>query len=164
MENKKETLLTHVFDPEHFEHSSSEHIHSHLADSEHSHMHEHTHTHDDGTVHCHEHDHEHEHGHGHEHDHEHGHGHGHHHDPAEKKKQINRLSRIIGHLESVKRMIERDEDCSEVLVQISACKSSLNSLGKIIINEHMTHCITHAIETGDKEAVEEFQNAISKYI
>lgn len=95
---------------------------------------------------------------------EHAHSHSHHHSPEEKKRQLNRLSRIIGHLQYIKRMIENDEDCADVLIQISASRSALNGLGKEIINEHITHCITHAIEDGDASAVEEFQRAIEKFI
>lgn len=91
------------------------------------------------------------------------HTHEHLHDPQEKKRQLNRLSRIIGHLNYVKRMIENDEDCSDVLMQIAATKSALNGLGKQIINEHLTHCILHAIEEGDTEAIDEFQKVIQKY-
>ena len=90
--------------------------------------------------------------------------HGHFHDPEEKKRQLNRMARIIGHLEHVKRLMEADEDCAEVLMQLSAVKSALNGLGKEIIKEHLAHCIVHAIEDGDMKAVEEFQNAIQKYI
>jgi DNA-binding FrmR family transcriptional regulator len=86
------------------------------------------------------------------------------HDPKEKKRQINRLSRVIGHLEYVKKMLENDEDCSEVLMQLAASRSALNGLGKEIINEHMAHCITHAIEEGDMESVEEFKEAIKRYL
>ena len=86
------------------------------------------------------------------------------HDPAVKKKQLNRLSRVIGHLEHVKSMIERDEDCSDVLMQMAAAKSALNGLGKSIINEHLAHCIVHAIEDGDIAQIEEFQKSIEKYI
>jgi len=88
----------------------------------------------------------------------------HHHDPQDKKRQLNRLSRVIGHLQYVKRMIENDEDCADVLTQISAAKSALNGLGKEIINEHIAHCITHAVEDGDTGAIEEFQKAIQKYL
>ena len=61
---------------------------------------EHTHTHiaPDGTVY--------EHTHTHEHDHEHGHAHGHAHTHANTKAVLNRLSRAIGHLESIRRMVE----------------------------------------------------------
>lgn len=90
--------------------------------------------------------------------------HGHYHSPQEKKKQLNRLSKAIGHLNHVKAMIENDEDCAEVLVQLSAVNSALKNLGKEIINEHMTHCITHAIENGDTKEVEEFQKAVKKFI
>ena len=103
--------------------------------------------------------------HEHEHDHEHDHAHhlAHHHSPEEKKRQLNRLSRVIGHLQHVKRMIEDDEACADVLVQLSATRSALTGLGKEIINEHITHCIAHAIEDGDMEAIEEFQKAIEKF-
>jgi DNA-binding FrmR family transcriptional regulator len=92
------------------------------------------------------------------------HPHTHVHDPKEKKRQINRIARIIGHLEYVKRMIENDNDCSEVLMQIAASRSALNGLGKEIINEHMSHCIAHALEEGDMKSVEEFQEAIKRYL
>jgi len=90
--------------------------------------------------------------------------HSHVHDPDEKRRQINRLSRIIGHLEHIKKMIESDEDCSAVLMQIAATKSALNGLGKTIINEHISHCITHAVEDGDEEVIEEFKKAIQKLL
>lgn len=90
--------------------------------------------------------------------------HGHYHSPEEKKKQLNRIARAIGHLQHVKLMIENDEDCADVLIQLSAVNAALRGLGKNIINEHMTHCIAHAIEDGDTKAVEEFQKAVQKFI
>ncbi len=90
--------------------------------------------------------------------------HAHFHSPEEKKRQLNRISRIIGHLQHVKSMIEDDQDCAQVLIQISAVRSALNGLGKSIISEHITHCILHALEEGDMEAIEEFRKAIDRYI
>lgn len=90
--------------------------------------------------------------------------HGHTHDPGEKKRQLSRLARIIGHLGYVKRMIEDDEDCSAVLMQIAASRSALNGLGKQIIVEHISHCIAHAVEDGDTAAIEKFQDAIERYL
>ncbi len=90
--------------------------------------------------------------------------HGHYHDPKEKKKQINRLARLIGHLEHVKRMMENDEDCAAVLTQLSAVQSALSGLGKEIIIDHISHCVTHAVENGDMQALEEFEQAIRKYL
>ena len=89
---------------------------------------------------------------------------GHYHDPEEKKRQINRLAKAIGHLQHVRSMIENDADCADVLIQLSAVNAALKSLGKEIINEHMTHCIAHAIAEGDMEMVEEFQKAVQKFI
>ena len=90
--------------------------------------------------------------------------HAHHHSPEEKKRQLNRLSRAIGHLNHVKKMIEADEDCADVLIQLSAVRSAITGLGREIINDHIEHCITHAIEDGDMEAVSEFRRAIEKFI
>ncbi len=92
------------------------------------------------------------------------HTHTHHHSQEEKKKQLNRLAKATGHLQHVKTMIENDEDCADVLIQLSAVESALHNLGKEIINEHLTHCIVHAIEEGDTEEVEEFQEAIRKLL
>ena len=77
---------------------------------------------------------------------------------------MNRISRMVGHLEHVKKMIDADEDCAQVLIQLSAIRSALNGLGKEIIREHLDHCITHAIEDGDMEAVEDFEKALQQYL
>ena len=90
--------------------------------------------------------------------------HNHYHDPEEKKRQLNRLAKAIGHLKHVQTMMENDEDCADVLTQLSAVNSALRSLSREIINEHMTHCITHAIADGNLEMVEEFQKAMQKFI
>lgn len=92
------------------------------------------------------------------------HEHGHRHDPNEKKKQLNRLSRAMGHLQHVKKLMESDEDCAKVLIQLSAVESALHSLGKEIINEHITHCIAHAVENHDETAIADFKDAINRYL
>ena len=61
-------------------------------------------------------------------------------------------------------MIETDEDCAEVLNQLSAVRSAISGLGKEIINEHITHCIAHAMEDGDESAVDEFKKSIEKFM
>ena len=81
-----------------------------------------------------------------------------------QKAVINRLSRAIGHLESVKRMVEEGRDCSEVLIQLSAVRSALNNTGKIILEDHIQHCIVEAVELGDQESVRELCIAIDKFI
>jgi len=96
-----------------------------------------------------------------------GHAHGgyaHTHSPEHDKKVMNRLSRAIGHLEKVKDMVERGEDCSDVLIQLAAVRSALTATGKVILKEHISHCIVHAVESGDDREVEELNEAIAQFI
>ena len=96
----------------------------------------------------------------HEHNHENGHTHSH----ASKKAVLNRLARAIGHLESVKRMVEDDRDCYEVLIQLAAVQSAINSTGKVILHDHTEHCIVDAVKDGDTQAIEDLKKAIDKYL
>ncbi len=98
------------------------------------------------------------------HTHSHEHGHGHTHSHAHTKAVLNRLSRAIGHLESIKRMVESGRDCSEVLIQLSAVKAAINNTGKIILQDHIEHCIVDAVEHGDQEALKELEKAIDRFI
>lgn len=93
----------------------------------------------------------------------HTHGGGHPHVHENTKAVVNRLARIIGHLESVKRMVEDDRDCSEVLIQIAAVKSALNNVGKVILQDHIRHCIVDAVEEGDQQAIDDLCTAIDKF-
>ena len=77
---------------------------------------------------------------------------------------INRLSRAIGHLESIRRMVEEGRDCSEVLIQLSAVKSAINNTGKVILQDHIQHCIVDAVKNGDMEALEELNKAIDRFM
>lgn len=80
------------------------------------------------------------------------------------KQVLNRLSRAIGHLEAVKKMVEEGQDCSQVLIQLAAVKSALNNTGKIILKDHINHCIVEAVETGDKKALEDLSAAIDQFM
>jgi len=92
------------------------------------------------------------------------HKHSHSHSPQHKKAVLDRLSKAIGHLESVRRMVEDDRDCSEVLLQLLAVKSALNSTGKCILKEHLSHCIVDAVEHGDLSAVEDLNKVIEYFM
>ncbi len=118
----------------------------------------HTHIAADGTVY------EHVHEHGQSDKHTHGHTHGHTHTHQNTKAVLNRLSRAIGHMESVKRMVEEGRDCSEVLVQLSAVKAAINNTAKVILKDHIEHCLVDAVECGDHEAIEELTGAIDRFI
>ncbi len=86
------------------------------------------------------------------------------HNHESTKAVLNRLSRASGHLESVKRMVEEGKDCSEVLIQLSAVIAALNNAGKIILQDHIGHCIVDAIESGDATAIENLNKAIDRFI
>lgn len=92
------------------------------------------------------------------------HSHKHNHDHKHTKEVTNRLARAIGHLNKVKQMVEDGEDCSDVLVQLAAVKSALNNTGKLILKDHLEHCIVHAVEEGDGDALDELNNAIDKFM
>ena len=103
---------------------------------------------------------QHTHSHPHDHDHPHPHTHSH----TQTKAVLNRLSRAQGHLESVRKMGERGEDCAEVLVQVAAVISALNSTGRVILKDLIAHCIVDAVESGDNEAVESLNQAIDRFM
>ena len=121
-----------------------------------------------------DHDHEHEHVHKYhfhsqeEHEFLHAHGiahhHGHGHVHENQRAVINRLARAIGHLEKVKRMVEEGYDCSEVLIQLAAVRSALDNTGKVILKDHMRHCMVDAVAAGDMEAIEDLCEAIDKFM
>ena len=134
------------------EYTDSQSLISSREEIDHAYLHEH------GIEHCHEHSHSHE------HMHDHMHEHGHVHSPEEKKAVINRLSKAIGHLEAVKRMVEKDADCSDVLIQLAAVRSAINNIGKIILEDHIKHCVVDAVETGDEQVLKDLEEAISKFI
>ena len=100
----------------------------------------------------------------HTHDDEHTHGHGHHHSTEHIRQVTNRLARAIGHLESVKKMVEEDRDCAEVLIQLAAVRSALTNTGKVILKDHMDHCIVDAVEHNDMRAIEDLNRAIEQFI
>ena len=99
-----------------------------------------------------------------EHTHDHSHGHHHVHSHTQTKAVLNRLSRAQGHLESVRKMIERGEDCSEVLLQLSAVISALNSTGRVILKDHIEHCIVDAVEEHDTQAIDQLNAAIDRFM
>ena len=133
---------THVIE----EHMHDGHVHSHehtecAEDHEHTHSHEHA----DGAA-------EHEHTHSHTHSHEH------------TKAVLNRLARASGHLEAVKRMIEDGRDCTEVLIQLAAVISALNNTAKLILKDHIEHCVIDAVASNDREALEQLNKAVDSFI
>lgn len=122
-------------------HEGHEHVHAdaavHDESGRHIHAHEHSHSHCEG-----------------------GHGHVH----SNKKAVVSRLKRASGHLESVIRMVEDDRDCSEVLVQLAAVRAALNNVGKVILQDHITECITEAVLHDDQQKIDELNRAIVQFM
>ena len=142
---------------EHANEDTNQHTCEHTY--ERTHKQEHMHTHEQGHVHAHDPESDPAHGHGHMHR-----NHSHSHDPKEMRKIINRLSRLIGHLESVKRMIEDGQDCSDVLIQLAAVRSEINGAGKALLKEHLDHCIVEAVREHDEESIEKMNRAIDQFM
>ncbi len=90
--------------------------------------------------------------------HEHGHVH------ENQRAVVNRLARAIGHLEKVKRMVEEGCDCADVLTQLAAVRSALDNTGKVILRDHMRHCMVDAVAAGDMDAIDELCKAVDKLI
>lgn len=136
------------------------------------HAHDHTHDHGDAHGYSHEHGHSHDHdeAHGHSHDHDEAHAHSHTrnhshtHDPQQTRAIINRLKRSIGHLDKVRRMVEDGEDCADVLIQLSAVKSEINNTGKLILKQHMEHCIVEAVRENDQTSIDKMNEAIDRFM
>jgi DNA-binding FrmR family transcriptional regulator len=103
----------------------------------------------------------------HEHQHSHNHGTGFHrhvHSKEEKQAVLNRLSRAAGHLESIKTMVINDEDCSQILVQLAAVRSAINNTGKLVLKNHIDHCLVEAVEQGDEETIQNLKDSIDKFV
>ena len=77
---------------------------------------------------------------------------------------LNRLARAAGHLEKVRRMVEEGHDCSEVLVQLAAVRSALDNTGKVILKDHLRHCVVDAVAAGDQSAVDDLCDAVDKFM
>ena len=89
------------------------------------------------------------------------------HNHAHNAKLVSRMAKIVGHANSIKTMIENDRDCSEILIQIAAVKSALNSVGKLLLTEHIDLCVAEALKSGKEDTqkvIEEMTDAIDKFV
>lgn len=81
-----------------------------------------------------------------------------------KQNLTTRLNKIEGQVRGVKKMIDNDEYCNDVMNQILSIKSALNSVNKIILENHINNCLVEKIKNNDKEVLEELMALISKII
>ena len=88
-----------------------------------------------------------------------------HRDPKEEKDMINRLNRIEGQIRGIKTMVQDERYCTDILVQVSAVQSALNSFASKLLSNHIKSCVVQEIESGNgEEAVNELCDTIKKML
>ncbi|MCD8108601.1 MAG: metal-sensing transcriptional repressor [Clostridiales bacterium] len=82
--------------------------------------------------------------------------------PEEYRSLMNRLSRIEGQVRGVKGMLERDAYCVDILNQVSAINSALNSFNKELLGNHIRSCVVENVRSGNDEIIDELVKTIQK--
>ncbi len=82
-----------------------------------------------------------------------------------RKEVLDRLARIEGHVHGLRKMVEEDKSCPEILLQVAAIRAALNKVSRIVLEDHMETCMKDAASSGDTEQhLEELKDALSKLI
>lgn len=75
-----------------------------------------------------------------------------------------RLNKIIGQVNAINKMIDKDIPCEDILMQINAAKSALHKVGQIVLEGHLNHCVREGIEHGDADkTIANFAKAIEHF-
>lgn len=82
----------------------------------------------------------------------------------DKANYLKRIARIEGQVRGIKRMLEEDTYCIDVLTQVSAVNKALHSLSLGLVTDHMNHCVTEAVASGDDAVIEEKVQEVSATI
>ena len=85
-----------------------------------------------------------------------------HREGEEYKKLINRLNRIEGQIRGVKKMVEEDRYCIDIINQVSAISSALNSFNKVLLADHIQSCVVQDVEAGGGEKIDELCETLQK--
>ena len=83
-------------------------------------------------------------------------------DEAEYKKLVNRLNRIEGQIRGIKRMLENDAYCPDILVQAAAVNAAINSFNKELLSSHIHTCVADDIREGKDEVIDELMDTLQK--
>jgi len=83
-------------------------------------------------------------------------------DEKEYKDLLNRLSRIEGQVRGVRKMVEEDSYCVDILMQVSAITAALNSFNKVLLGNHIRECVATQIRNGNDEVIEELTEVMKK--
>ncbi|MGY6211153.1 metal-sensing transcriptional repressor [Cytobacillus firmus] len=82
-----------------------------------------------------------------------------------RKSIVNRLAKIEGHVRAIKKMTEEGRDCSDLLIQLSAVRSAVDSCGKLILKDHLEGCLIEAVKSGkEAEMLKQLNDSIDKFI
>ncbi len=87
-----------------------------------------------------------------------------HRNEEELKALINRLNRIEGQIRGIKKMLEEEAYCIDVMTQVNAATAALNSLNKEILNKHLHCCVVRDIQNGDLATIDELSSLIKKVL
>ena len=89
-------------------------------------------------------------------------------DAAGKARALKALARIEGQVRGLQRMVEDDRYCADVLTQIAAVHEALRKVGKLLMRNHLEHCVTDALRSGDEksatEAYDEVMDLMYRYV
>lgn len=80
----------------------------------------------------------------------------------EYKDLVNRLNRIEGQIRGIKRMVESDTYCTDILIQVSAVNAALNSFNKVLLANHIRTCVADDIRAGKEETIDELVVTLQK--
>jgi DNA-binding FrmR family transcriptional regulator len=80
------------------------------------------------------------------------------------RRIVNRISRIEGHIRGIKTMVQQNSPCPEVLLQIAAVRGALDKVARIVLDEHLTECISRAAQNGNIDAeMEQLKAALDRF-
>lgn len=83
----------------------------------------------------------------------------------QRESVLKRLARIEGHVRAVKRMVEENTPCPDVLVQVAAIRAAMNGVGRLILEDHMQGCMVKAAQDGDfEEAFRDLKKSLDRFI
>ena len=85
-----------------------------------------------------------------------------HRNDEEYRKLMNRLNRVEGQVRGVKKMLEEEQYCVDILTQVSAIQAALNYFNKELLYSHINYCGVSEIKNGNKEVVDELCESIKK--
>lgn len=81
----------------------------------------------------------------------------------EKKQLLNRINRISGQVTGIKKMLEDDDYCNDILIQIIAAEKSLKSLANIMFENHIYRCVSNDLEKGNMEVIDELTSLFKRF-